>query len=137
MYISIGTELWKTLPRQPSLLKALILQAVSSVFGQLGLARGMAARAQGSSEGSSPTPSAEEQAQQREAERKEREAKLTLLRERKAKLLEAKERAAKQVAKEHEANLEDGKMRGIRGVALVEHAAKLAEEKMRARLAAA
>eukprot|EP00930_Biecheleria_cincta_P043819 TRINITY_DN30077_c0_g1_i1.p1 TRINITY_DN30077_c0_g1~~TRINITY_DN30077_c0_g1_i1.p1 ORF type:complete len:277 (-),score=75.06 TRINITY_DN30077_c0_g1_i1:538-1368(-) len=76
-------------------------------------------------------------------EEKERAAKLADLRERKAKLLEAKaqaaklleakERAAKLAAKEHEAHLEDGKQRGLRGFALVEHAANLAEAKKRER----
>lgn len=79
-------------------------------------------------------------AEARREEEKQRAAKLAELRERKARLLEAKaqaarlaeakERAATLAAKEeHEAHLEDGKQRGLRGFALVEHAAKMAETK--------
>jgi hypothetical protein len=61
----------------------------------------------------------------------ERAAKLADLRAQKAKLLEAKAQAAKLVEEKQRqarlAYLEDGKQRGLKGFALVEHAAKLAE----------
>lgn len=69
----------------------------------------------------------------REFLEEERAARLAALRAEKARLLEAKARAIKLAeAKQHEANiacLEDGKQRGLKGFALVEHAARLADMK--------
>jgi len=109
------------------------------------------ARASEASADACPTLSAEEQAlleEEQAQERQERQVKLADLRERKAKLLEAKDRqfalAVQQREAEHKlamdenyANLEHGKARGLRGCDLVEHAAQLAAEKGREKVAAA